>query len=52
MASKKRLSLQDILNAFFESDNEESDLEIDPDDSLNEDNLEEINLPQLIKIVM
>ena len=33
----------------MESDNEESDLEIDSDDSLNEDSTEEIKLPQLIK---
>ena len=33
----------------MESDNEENDLEIDPDDSLNKDSSEELNLPQLIK---
>ena len=46
MASKKRLSLQNVLNACLQSDNEESDLEID---SLNEDSSGEINVPQLIK---
>ena len=49
MLPKKLLSLQDILNACLESDNEESDLKIDSDDSLNKDNSEKINSPQLIK---
>ena len=46
MASKNRLSLQD---ACQESDNEESYLKIDSDDSLNEHSSEKINLPELIK---
>ena len=49
MVSKKRLSLQDVLNACLESDNERSDLEINSDGSLNENSSEEIKLPQLIK---
>ena len=52
MTSKKRLSLQDVLNACVGSDNEERNLETDSDDSLNEDSSEEINLPQLIKNFM
>ena len=49
MASKKCLSLQDFLNAFLWSDNEENDLEINSDNSFNEDCSEKINLLQLIK---
>ena len=41
--------MQDVLDACLKSDSEESDLEIDSDDSLNEDSSEAINLPQLIK---
>ena len=48
IASKKRLSPQDVLNACWESDNEESDPEIDSGNFLNDDSSEEINLPQLI----
>ena len=49
MASKKLLSLQDVLNAYLESDDKESDMEIDSDNSLSGDNSKEINLSQLIK---
>ena len=49
MTPKECLSLENVLNACLESDNEESDLEIDSKDSLNEDSSKEINLPQLIK---
>ena len=38
MASKKLLSLQDVLNAYLESDNKESDMEIDSDNSLSGNN--------------
>ena len=48
MAPKKLLSLQDVLNACLESDNEGSDLGVDSNDSLNEDSSEKINLLQLI----
>ena len=47
MAPKKLLSLQDVLNACLESDNEGSDLGVDSNDSLNEDSSEKINLLQL-----
>ena len=45
---KKRVSLKDVLIASLESDNEESVLEIDSHDFLNEDSLEKINFSQLI----
>ena len=43
------MSLQDVLDVCLKSDSEEGDLEIDSNDSLNEDSSEVINLPQLIK---
>ena len=52
MASKKCLSLQDFLNAFLWSDNKENDLEINSDNSFNEDSSEKINLLQLIKMFL